>query len=397
MIKLLFQIQQPNEKIKFLTKKCDLLKRKVRSLNEKVRRRDGKIALFSKILEDLQKGRFINNEETLILEECAGPEDFLKSANSKGVPIEKKYSEEIRKFALTLHFFSPKAYDFIRSTYNTCLPHSRTLSKWYQHVDAEPGFTKEAFEALKRKVEESVHPVICALTLDEMAIRKCLIWDPKSQKFFGRVDCGHEINSDSVDEASQCLVLLVISVNGSWKLPIGYFLIVSLTREQKATILRTAIQLCQDAGVKVVSVTYDGLAGNFSMLTSLGSNVLRDQTTTKFESHNSQIHIFIDPCHAIKLVRNAFGELRVFIDSMGREINFKYLQLLLNLQEKKGLHLATKIGKAHILFEKQKMKVKLATQLFSSSVADALEFCCNTLKIRLRTVQWYSKFYKHYE
>lgn len=380
----MFQIQQPYDKIRYLTKKCDLLKKKVKRLNEKVRRRDGKIALFSNIIEDLKKGKFINTEESFILDECAGPEGFLKRqiAKSRGLPLEKKYTEELRKFALTLHFFSPKAYDFIRKTYNTCLPHSRTLSKWYQHVNAEPGFTKEAFESLRRKAAESLHPVVCALTLDEMAIRKCLTWDPKAQKFYGRVDCGHNINSDSVEEASQCLVLLVTCMNGSWKLPIGYFFIVSLTGEQKAVLVRTAIQLCQDAGVKVVSITCDGLAGNFSMFTSLGCNVLKDQTTTKFESHNSFIHAFIDPCHAIKLVRNTFGELRVFNDSMGREINFKYLELLLDLQDQKGLHLATKIGKAHILFEKQKMKVKLATQLFSSSVADALSFCCNNLKIK---------------
>lgn len=110
----------------------------MRRLNEKVRRRDGKIALFSNIIQDLKKGNFINNEESFILDECAGPEGFLKRqiAKSKGLPLEKKYSEELRKFALTLHFFSPKAYDFIRSTYNTCLPHSRTLSKWYQHVNS---------------------------------------------------------------------------------------------------------------------------------------------------------------------------------------------------------------------------------------------------------------------
>lgn len=79
--------------------------------------------------------------------------------------------------------------------------------------------------------------------------------NPKDQKFYGRVDCGHDINSDTVDEASQCLVLLVTSINGSWKLPIGYFLIVSLTGEQKTILVQTALQLCHDAGIKVASVT----------------------------------------------------------------------------------------------------------------------------------------------
>lgn len=94
------------------------------------------------------------------------------------------------------------------------------------------------------------------------------------------------------------------------------------------------------------------------MFTSLGCNVLKDQTLTNFESEENIVHVFIDPCHAIKLVRNALGELRICIDTMAREINFKYLELLLDLQEEKGLHMATKIGKAHILFEKQKNESK---------------------------------------
>ncbi|CAH2087579.1 unnamed protein product [Euphydryas editha] len=83
-----------NEKIYHLTQKCENLKKKVKQLNEKVRRRDKKIALLSHILKDLQKRNLLKSEETLILEECAGPEDFLKKqiAKSRGIPLEKKIS-----------------------------------------------------------------------------------------------------------------------------------------------------------------------------------------------------------------------------------------------------------------------------------------------------------------
>ncbi|KAL4127394.1 hypothetical protein QTP88_011565 [Uroleucon formosanum] len=50
-------------------------------------------------------------------------------------------------------------------------------------------------------------------------------------------------------------------------------------------------------------------------------------------------------------------------------------------KEQEGCHLANKLRKNHILFFKQKMKVKLATQLLSQSVADALKFCNDTLKL----------------
>lgn len=74
--------------------------------------------LYSQILfiKGLQNRELVNNQETIILKECAGTDDLLK----RQIALEKKYSE-LRKFALTLHFYSPKAYEFIRKTHNTCL------------------------------------------------------------------------------------------------------------------------------------------------------------------------------------------------------------------------------------------------------------------------------------
>lgn len=44
-------------------------------------------------------------------------------------------------------------------------------------------------------------------------------------------------------------------------------------------------------------------------------------------------------------------------------------------------HAANKLRSEHLLFKKNKMKVKLATQLFSRSVSIALQFCKNILKL----------------
>lgn len=144
----------------------------------------------------------------------------------------------------------------------------------------------------------------------------------------------------ATEEASQALVVLLTAINGRWKIPIGYFLITSLTGEQKCIIMSTALKLCEDVGIKVVSITCDGPVANFSMFTSLGCDIVRNQDITSFESGNTRIHAFIDPCHVIKLIRNAFGELRVFIESFGRKVDFKFFEELLELQEKQGLHLA---------------------------------------------------------
>jgi hypothetical protein len=59
-----------------------------------------------------------------------------------------KFTPALRKFALKQNYYLPAAYKYVRNTYNNVLPHPRTLCRWYGTVDAEPGFTNEAFDAL---------------------------------------------------------------------------------------------------------------------------------------------------------------------------------------------------------------------------------------------------------
>lgn len=352
-------------------------------MNETVRRQKNKIATFKEVIKELQDTNLVTNENCILLEHCAGPKDFLlrQISKAKGLPVERQYSEEVRKFALTLNFLSPKAYDFVRTSYDMCLPHPRTLSKWYEHVNAEPGFCKEAFDTLKAKVQSNKEPIICGLILDEMSIRKSLCWDPRSQKYYGRVDIGIDIESDCVEVASQCLVFLLNCVNGKWKLPVAYFLITSLSGEQKASLLQICLQKCKEVGVKIISITCDGPAANFSMFDHLGCNLMHASDRTYLTINDDKIFCFIDPCHAVKLIRNTFGELQIFYDMHERKIDYSLLERLVKLQESEGLHMGTKITKAHVYFSKQKMKVRLATQMLSSSVADALKFCSDELKL----------------
>lgn len=67
----------------------------------------------------------------------------------------KKYSEDVRSFALTLHLYSPRAYEYVRNCYQKKLPAQRTLRKWYESIDGAPGCTKEALTAIKIKTEEA--------------------------------------------------------------------------------------------------------------------------------------------------------------------------------------------------------------------------------------------------
>ena len=72
---------------------------------------------------------------------------------------------------------------------------------------------------------------------------------------------------------------------------------------------------------------------------------------------------------------------KVLKDKDGNAIKWQFVEELHKLQESEGLHLANKLRSDHIKWKPQKMKVNLAAQALSSSVADALEYCEGKLKL----------------
>lgn len=84
------------------------------------------------------------------------------------------YAPEMHRFALTLHYYSPHAYNYVRKKLYNCLPHAKPLSTWYMSVHGEPGINFESFQMIKHRVENSTYQLIGALMFDEVAIRQHL-------------------------------------------------------------------------------------------------------------------------------------------------------------------------------------------------------------------------------
>lgn len=264
------------------------------------------------------------------------------------------------------------------------MPHTRTLARWYQTIDGEPGFSTESLEALKLMFKNKKDPskkVLCSLCFDEMALRRCIEWDGK--KYSGFVNCGQKTDeSDNLPVAKETLVFMLTCLNGSWKFPIGYFLVDGVTAEQKAELVKLCIDLVSECGIDIVSVTFDGCPANFSMAKILGCQIDDgEQINPVFYHKGRKVAIFPDPSHMLKLVRNTLGDKGFLKDGEGNTIAWQYIQLLVELQENEGCHLANKLRAAHINYKKQIMKVKLAAQLFSESVATAIEYCKDELKL----------------
>ncbi|KAG5871451.1 hypothetical protein JTB14_026903 [Gonioctena quinquepunctata] len=81
------------------------------------------------------------------------------------------------------------------------------------------------------------------------------------------------MEDDRRQYAAEAFVLMVVAVNGHWKLPIAYFFIDGLNAEERANIVKEALIKLHACGVIITSVSCDGPNVNFSMMGALGAKV----------------------------------------------------------------------------------------------------------------------------
>ncbi len=66
-------------------------------------------------------------------------------------------------------------------------------------------------------------------------------------------------DDDSAPVAKDALVLMVVSVNGSWNVPCGYFFLDGLNGVERASLVNVCLQQLWDTEAEVASVTFDGI------------------------------------------------------------------------------------------------------------------------------------------
>lgn len=315
-------------------------------------------------------------------------------------PQRQKYCPELRAFALTLNFYSPKAYSYILDKFNNSLPHPKTLSKWYRSVNGAPGFTEKALTILKIKTEEASnknYKLLCNLVIDEMSIRKQVEFTGKICT--GYITTGANVEGDSV-EAKEAFVIMLVCLNGEWKVPIGYFFTNGLNSKEKASIVSKALEFVHFSEIIVTSITFDGAPSNINMAVHLGMDLTSCDNLRTYFPHpvtGDKVSIIFDPSHMLKLISNCLGTYKEIQDDNRETIRWKYFEDLVQFQTTEGLHAGNKLKRRHIEWEREKMKVKLAAQTFSRSVADALIFLRTDLKnINFKESHATEKFCRHF-
>jgi hypothetical protein len=360
----------PQEVLKYkLTeaeKKREELQKKLRNANVREKRAKTK---SKTIMDELKTAHLLHDELQAQLDKY---QDFPLHLFSKPV---SGYTEEQKEFALTLHLYSSKAYDYLRDTVRLQLPHPRTLRRWLESVDSKPGINASVLNMLcDKKAENPDVYTRFSFQLDAMAIRKHVSWDPHTRTMSGFVDLGNGVEEGN-EEAKEVLVFMLVSLNGRFKTPVAYFLTRTLSAVVQKELVLHVLDELHNRGFEVVSLTMDGHATNVSMCRSLGCSFsLPDNFRSWFLLPGSEKKIFVlyDACHMLKLVRNMLEAYGTVWSAKG-PISWKFITDLHRIQQTVGLRAANRLSQRHVGFKQQIMKVSLAAQTLSSSVASTMQ------------------------
>lgn len=109
------------------------------------------------------------------------------------------------------------------------------------------------------------------------------------------------------------LNFMLISLDSHWKVPCGYFLINGLSEKECANIVKVCLLTkLHEAGVRVTSLTCDGLCCILTIFKDLGASVEDASAMSTSFPHpvtQQKVNCLLDAFPRLKLVRNALSSL----------------------------------------------------------------------------------------
>ena len=126
----------------------------------KTHRLKRKVQSLTSMVSELQEKNLISSDCASLLETTFSgvPKELIKRLVTQKKKMNPgAYPKELRTFSTTLKFYSAKAYKYVHRSFNLGLPHPSTISRWYNVIDGQPGFTEEALTALKDKMLSRLH------------------------------------------------------------------------------------------------------------------------------------------------------------------------------------------------------------------------------------------------
>nr|CAH7759939.1 unnamed protein product [Callosobruchus chinensis] len=257
-------------------------------------------------------------------------------------PRGRRYSPSFKNTCLSLYFEGPKLYRK-KLTKMFCLPSFTTLSRFIKHVKISPGVDDNVFSYLEKKVAHfSPLDKNCIVCIDEILAM-----------------------SEHSNPLMNATVVMIRGLCKNWKQPLSYVLVNSVCPARKLEqLLKKNIERLQCIGLNVLAVVCDMGSNNIK----LSENLQITAERPFFVCGNKEVAFIFDAPHLLKALRNNLLKYDFFLD--GNLISWRFIEQFYNHDKQYPIRGAPALTDSHISPNNfEKMKVKYAAQVFSSTVA----------------------------
>ena len=275
-----------------------------------------------------------------------------------------RYNSKEKMFAMSLWNASPKCYRLLKTTFS--LPSISTLHRTIRLIDLKPGFHRCILDSIKQKtLKFTTEQLLVVIAFDEMAIKTKLEYNENLDCILGYEDLGGSDRSNDI--GSYITVFMVRSLSGSWKQPVGFFISSGpMASKNIHDKLLECIDHMHECNLITKIVICDQGPSNRGCSTLLNINEKQ-----YFKHKNDIIFFMYDPPHLLKSIRN--GLYKDGFNFRGNDVSFKYIKELYYIKKDMNIAIAGKLSDKHVdLNSFSKMRVNLATQVLSQSVASGI-------------------------
>lgn len=359
-----------------LAKKCKAFTYKIKSLKKKLKARQSQTYRLNKKKTSFSVSAVLNN---LYMFKSQSVKTFINMQlfHKKGC----KWSKQEKQLALSLHYKSPAAYKFMMYNLKFNLPSIRTIQTWLKVSNLRTGLKTNLIKKLHIKASSMTErEKMCVVLFDEIALKKKLELNHAEDIIEGYHDLGSL--GRATNFANTGLVFMIRGLLHNWKIPLCYFVSAGAVNSSSLQqIIRLVIKKLQDMSFKPTVLVCDQGSNNRSALALLGAS--KEQPTIEIEGQ--KIFTCFDAPHLLKSIRNNFMNTKLLFVINKRPVAWTDVAKTFEIDQKSATTRAMlKITSNHITPTNfQKMRVKLAAQIFSHTVGSAI-------KTAAATKQWNS-------
>ena len=213
---------------------------------------------------------------------------------------------------------------------------------------------------------------VCLLSLDAMEISPGISYNSKTDKIDGFEDCGEFGRKKKA--VKQAVVFMVQGVNNPFKQVVGFFLFSkNMNLTQIVPMVHECIAKLRSIGAIPKVIVCDQGGPHKGLYTKLGAPIEKPFFVHTLDGIASKIYTLYDSPHLLKSVRNNLLKHDFLID--GQRISWWTVRYVHELQkdDPKHVRLVPKLTEKHVSpNSREKMKVNLATQVFSNTMASAM-------------------------